>query len=176
VKSEFASAHRNVVENNVYGDSASGRSLRYGELAAEAAKIALAAEPAIKTPDKFTLMGQPTKRLDVPVKIDGSAQYGIDIKVPDMVYAAVIGCPVVGGKVKSVDAAAVKALHLEEHPCAGSVLALGRQLAERFRHRELRRRRRPRFISRSRAAANGAASASPAPRRSPPRSPTRSSP
>ena len=82
---------------------ATGRTLRFGELAAEAAKITLDKEPAIKTPDQFTLIGKPLARLDMPLKINGTAKFGIDIEVPGMVYAAIIACPVFGGTVKSVD-------------------------------------------------------------------------
>ena len=81
----------------------SGRALRYGELAAEAAKIALDKEPAIKTPDQFRLLGKWTPRFDTPLKINGSAVYGIDVKIPGMVYAAIQACPVFGGKLASVD-------------------------------------------------------------------------
>src|SRR5580692_9538849 len=56
----------------------SGRTLRFGELAADAAKVKLAQEPAIKTPDKFTFIGKPQPRIDVVHKIDGSAKFGID--------------------------------------------------------------------------------------------------
>ena len=61
---------------------ASGRSLRYGELAAEAAAITLEKEPAIKTPDQYRLIGKSMPRLDTPLKINGSAVYGIDIQRP----------------------------------------------------------------------------------------------
>jgi isoquinoline 1-oxidoreductase subunit beta len=81
----------------------SGRTLRYGELAAEAAAIKLDKEPAIKTPDQFHFIGQSLDRIDIPLKINGTAVYGLDIKVPDMVHAAIVACPVFGGKVKSVD-------------------------------------------------------------------------
>jgi isoquinoline 1-oxidoreductase subunit beta len=81
----------------------SGRTLRYGELAADAAKVTLAEEPAIKTPDKFTFIGKPMRRIDVVHKIDGSAKFGIDAQVPGMVFAAINACPVPGGKLKSVD-------------------------------------------------------------------------
>jgi isoquinoline 1-oxidoreductase beta subunit len=81
----------------------SGRTLRYGELAADAAKITLNAEPAIKTPDQFTFIGKPQPRIDVVYKIDGSAKFGIDAQVPGMVFAAIQACPVAGGKLKSVD-------------------------------------------------------------------------
>src|SRR4029079_3759203 len=59
--------------------------------------------PAIKTPDQYKLVGKPLPRLDTPVKVNGEAKYGIDTKVPGMVYAAIISCPVVGGTVVSVD-------------------------------------------------------------------------
>jgi isoquinoline 1-oxidoreductase beta subunit len=81
----------------------SGQSLRYGELAADAAKITLTAEPAIKTPAQFTFIPRPMPRVDVVHKTDGSAKFGIDAKVPGMVFAAITACPVPGGKLKSVD-------------------------------------------------------------------------
>jgi isoquinoline 1-oxidoreductase subunit beta len=81
----------------------SGQTLRYGELAADAAKIKLAKEPAIKTPDQFTFIGKPQPRIDVVHKIDGSAKFGIDAQLPGMVFAAIQACPVPGGKLKSVD-------------------------------------------------------------------------
>ena len=87
---------------------ASGRSAAYGELAAAAAGITPVAEPAIKTPDQFKLIGTRAARLDTPVKVNGEAKFGIDARVPDMVYAAVANCPVFGGKLKSYDEAAIK--------------------------------------------------------------------
>ena len=81
----------------------SGQSLRFGELAADAAKITLAAEPAIKTPAQFTFIPRPLPRVDVVHKTDGSAKFGIDAQVPGMVFAAITACPVPGGKLKSVD-------------------------------------------------------------------------
>ena len=81
----------------------SGQSLRYGELAADAAKIKLAAEPAIKAPAQFTFIPRPLPRVDVVHKTDGSAKFGMDAQVPDMVFAAIAACPVQGGKLKSVD-------------------------------------------------------------------------
>ncbi|MFI5012250.1 MAG: molybdopterin cofactor-binding domain-containing protein [Hyphomicrobiales bacterium] len=83
---------------------ASGRSLGFGALAADAARITLAQEPPIKTPDRFTLVGKPMARLDTAQKVNGTAKFGIDVKLPDMVYAAVAACPVFGGSVKSFDA------------------------------------------------------------------------
>jgi len=81
----------------------SGRTLRYGELAAEAAKVVLGKEPAIKTPAQFTFIPRPMPRVDVVHKTDGSAKFGIDAQIPGMVFAAITACPVPGGKLKSVD-------------------------------------------------------------------------
>jgi isoquinoline 1-oxidoreductase subunit beta len=104
-----AAAHWNVpasecsAAQSVVIHKPSGQSLRFGELAADAAKIALAAEPAIKTPAQFTFIPKPLPRVDVVHKTDGSAKFGIDAQVPDMVFAAITACPVPGGKLKSVD-------------------------------------------------------------------------
>ncbi len=84
-----------------------GRTLRFGELAADAAAIKLDKEPALKRPDQHKLIGRRLARLDVPLKINGSAKYGIDLEVPGMVRAAIIKCPVFGGTVKSVDEGAI---------------------------------------------------------------------
>jgi isoquinoline 1-oxidoreductase beta subunit len=81
----------------------SGRKLRYGELAAAAAKVKLAKEPAIKTPAEFTFIPRRMPRVDLVHKTDGSAKFGIDAEVPGMVFAAINACPVRGGKLKSVD-------------------------------------------------------------------------
>ena len=86
----------------------SGRTVNYGKVAAAAAQVNLDAEPEIKTPDKFKLLGKPVPRLDVPLKVNGSAIYGIDIRLPDMLYAAVVACPVFGGKLKSYNFDAIK--------------------------------------------------------------------
>jgi isoquinoline 1-oxidoreductase subunit beta len=81
----------------------SGRTLRYGELASEAAKVKLAKEPAIKTPAQFTFLPRRMPRLDLVHKTDGSAKFGIDAQVPGMVFAAINACPVRGGKLKRAD-------------------------------------------------------------------------
>jgi isoquinoline 1-oxidoreductase beta subunit len=85
------------------------RSLSFGMLAADAAKITLDREPAIKTPEQFTLIGKPMARLDTRLKVTGEAKFGIDVRLPGMLYAAVATCPVFGGTVKSFDAKAVEA-------------------------------------------------------------------
>jgi isoquinoline 1-oxidoreductase beta subunit len=89
--------------SSVVSHGPSGRTLRYGELTADAAKIKLPQEPAIKTPDEFTFIGTPMPRIDVVHKIDGSAKFGIDAQLPGMVFAAIYACPVAGGKLKNVD-------------------------------------------------------------------------
>jgi len=94
--------------NSKITHKATGRSFDYGALAADAANIKLDKEPAIRTPDQFKLIGKRLARLDTPLKINGSAKFAIDTKVPDMVYAAVAACPVFGGKLKGVDDAPAK--------------------------------------------------------------------
>src|SRR5919204_5806052 len=89
---------------------ASGRKINYGAIAAAAANVKLEAEPAIKTPDQFTLVGQALHRLDVPLKVNGTATYGIDVRLPDMLYAAVMTCPVFGGTLKRHDFEAIKSM------------------------------------------------------------------
>jgi isoquinoline 1-oxidoreductase subunit beta len=92
-----------VAAQSVVTHRPSGRTLRYGQLAAEAAQVKLAAEPAIKTPAQFTFIPRRIPRVDLVHKTDGSAKFGMDAQVPDMVFAAINACPVRGGKLKSVD-------------------------------------------------------------------------
>ena len=84
--------------NSIVTHTATGRTFRYGEIAGDAAKITLAKEPAIKTPDQYTFIGKPKPRIDVPPKTNGSAKFAIDTQLPDMVFAAINACPVPGGK------------------------------------------------------------------------------
>jgi isoquinoline 1-oxidoreductase beta subunit len=120
---ECSAAHSTVTHG------ATGRTLRYGELAGEAAKITLAKEPAIKTPDQYGFIGKPISRLDVARKIDGSARFAIDTQLPDMVFAAVTACPVPGGTLKSVDdaplAGAPGIVRMVRLPNAVAVVATG---------------------------------------------------
>jgi isoquinoline 1-oxidoreductase beta subunit len=88
--------------------AASNRSFGIGALAADAARITPTSEPAIKTPDQFTLIGKALARLDTPPKLDGTAKFGIDTRLPGMLYAAVVTCPVFGGSVKSYDAKSIE--------------------------------------------------------------------
>src|SRR4029077_6173413 len=92
-----------VAAQSVVTHRPSGRTLRYGELAADAAKVKLAKEPAIKTPDQFTFLPRRIPRVDLVHKTNGSARFGMDAQVPGMVFVAINACPVPGGKLKGVD-------------------------------------------------------------------------
>jgi len=87
--------------------SASGKSFTYGELAGEAARYSPSAHPRLKARSEFKLIGKPVQRLDIPAKVNGTVQYGIDAKVPDMCYGAIRIAPVFGGKLVSVDEAPI---------------------------------------------------------------------
>lgn len=75
--------------------AASGRQLSYGELAAQAAAMPVPAKPRLKTPDQFTLIGKPTLRKDSLLKVDGSAVFGIDVRLDGMLYAVLSRAPAV---------------------------------------------------------------------------------
>ena len=81
----------------------SNRRLSYGQLAAKAATLPVPDKVRLKDRKEFTLIGKPAKRLDAPAKVNGTAVFGIDTKVPGMKIATVAACPVFGGKLKSVD-------------------------------------------------------------------------
>jgi isoquinoline 1-oxidoreductase beta subunit len=87
-----------------------GKKATYGELAADASKLPVPDKVALKDPKDFTLVGKRTKRLDTPAKTNGTAEFGIDVKLPGMVFASLEQCPVIGGTVKSFDAAKAKAM------------------------------------------------------------------
>jgi isoquinoline 1-oxidoreductase beta subunit len=92
----------------------SGRRLSYGALAEKAAALPVPSEIPLKERRDFKLIGKPVKRLDSPAKVDGTAVFGIDAKVPGMKIATVAACPVFGGKLSTVDdskALAVKGVH-----------------------------------------------------------------
>lgn len=100
---------RSQIEAKLGMLTSGNRTASYGEFAEAAAKVQLDKEPAIVTdPAKWWLLGKPTQRLDIPHKVDGSAQYAIDTRVPGMVYAAVKASPVPWGTLKSYDFDAIK--------------------------------------------------------------------
>jgi len=90
--------------------AASGRRLGYGELATEAASMKPPDKPRLKDRKDYQLIGKPTPRLDALAKCNGTAEFGIDVRLPDMLYASVAQCPVFGGKAKSYDEAKIKGL------------------------------------------------------------------
>jgi isoquinoline 1-oxidoreductase beta subunit len=87
-----------------------GRTIKYGELVADAALMPVPGNVVLKRPQDFKLIGTPAKRLDTPAKVNGSAVYGIDVRLPGMKFATLAQSPVFGGRVKSVDDAAAKAV------------------------------------------------------------------
>jgi isoquinoline 1-oxidoreductase subunit beta len=88
-----------------------GRTFKYGELAGDAARMPVPASVTLKRPEDFKLIGTPAKRLDTPAtKVNGTAIYGIDVRLPGMKFATLAQSPVFGGRVKRVDDAAAKAV------------------------------------------------------------------
>ena len=87
-----------------------GKKATYGQMAEAASKQAVPEKPSIKAPKDFRVVGKRIPRTDVPAKVNGTAEFGIDVRLPGMVYASLEQCPVIGGKVKSVDSAAAKAM------------------------------------------------------------------
>ena len=94
--------------------AATGRRVTYGEVAERAAKLPVPDKVALKNPKDFSLIGTPAKRLDTPSKVNGTALYGIDVRLPGMKIATVAASPVLGGKVAGLDeqkAMAIKGVH-----------------------------------------------------------------
>lgn len=89
---------------------ASGRRVRFGRLVAAAAALPVPKEPPLKDRKDFALLGSRVPRVDGPAIVSGRARYGLDTRIPGMLFAAVARCPVPGGKLLSFDAAATKAM------------------------------------------------------------------
>ncbi len=87
-----------------------GRRLSYGTLAARAATLPVPADAPLKDPKDFRLIGTRVPRLDTPAKVDGSAVFGIDVNVPGMLIASIERSPVLGGRLKRLDADRTKAM------------------------------------------------------------------
>ena len=87
-----------------------GRTLAYGALVDRAATLSLPGDVPLKHPKDWKLIGTPAKRLDSPDKVNGKAQYGIDVRLPGLKVATVAVCPVFGGKLASVDDSKAKAI------------------------------------------------------------------
>lgn len=93
------------VEKGVVSHAASGKKATYGSLADAASQLKPPGEIPLKDPKQFTVIGKPVRRLDTPSKVNGSAQFGLDVRRPGMLFALVARPPVFGGKVVSFDAA-----------------------------------------------------------------------
>jgi isoquinoline 1-oxidoreductase subunit beta len=93
----------------------SGRRLPYSALVDKASKLPVPQNPTLKTPDKFRYMGKVIHRRDTPLKVNGSAVFGMDVAVPGMLIASIERCPVFGGKVKTFDATAAKRIKGVKH-------------------------------------------------------------
>ena len=113
-------------EGRIY-HKATNKSAGYGELVEAASKLSVPKNPTLKDPKDFSLIGKSLPRPDVPLKVDGTAIFGMDLKIPGMLYASVEHCPVFRGTVKSFDDTAAKKV-----PGVKYVLA-----SERYAHRNL---------------------------------------
>ncbi len=92
-------------EGKVY-HTATNRSLKYEELAEAASLLEIPKEPKLKDPKDFKMLGKSVNRPDIPLKVTGKAEFGIDADVPGMLYSSVERCPVIGGTLKTFDATA----------------------------------------------------------------------
>ncbi|MCK9382279.1 MAG: molybdopterin-dependent oxidoreductase [Sulfuritalea sp.] len=97
-----------TVERGVITHGPSKRTLRYGEVAAEAAKLAPPQDVALRDPKDWKIAGKSMHRFDIPDKVMGKPVFGVDVVLPGMLHASVAQCPVFGGKLKSVDASAAQ--------------------------------------------------------------------
>jgi isoquinoline 1-oxidoreductase beta subunit len=96
--------------NSVISHPPSGRTLRYGEVAADAAKLPVPTEVTLKTPAQWTIIGKGVKRLDTVEKLSGKQLFAIDVRLPEMLNAAIAQCPVYGGTLKSFDADKIRSM------------------------------------------------------------------
>ena len=101
-----------VAQNSLVIHESTAKKLTYGELAAEAAKLPAPDHSAIKlkNPQHWRYIGQSVDRVDIPAKTNGSAVFGIDVRLPNMKYAAILSSPVFGGKLNSTT-------HVKHLPC-----------------------------------------------------------
>jgi isoquinoline 1-oxidoreductase subunit beta len=93
--------------NSVITHLPSGKTTTYGRVVEQAAKLTPPTEIKLKDPKDWRLVGKGVKRLDTPDKVTGTTVYGIDVKLPGLLNAAIADCPVTGGKVKSFDEAKI---------------------------------------------------------------------
>ncbi len=96
----------------------------YGDLAAAASRRAVPQTPRLKTPDQFRVIGSDLPRLDGAEKARGETRYGIDVSLPGMTHAALVACPVLGGRVAGFDAKAARS-----QPGVRAIVDLGEAVA-----------------------------------------------
>ena len=94
----------NVIHKNT------NKKLSYGKLAVAASKIEVPSSPSRKSKEKYSLVGKSIQRIDVPEKVTGAAKFGIDIRLPEMLFATVRQSPIFGGEIFSLDEEAAKAI------------------------------------------------------------------
>jgi isoquinoline 1-oxidoreductase subunit beta len=111
-----AAARWNTLPEKCYAKKAevinkdTGAKMSYGDLVTDARKIAPPENPALKDPKDFTIIGKSLPRKDIPPKLNGEAQFGIDVKVPGMLYASIERSPVILGKLISFNDEKTKAV------------------------------------------------------------------
>lgn len=97
-----------TVDKGIIAHAPSKRTLSYGEVAADAAKLSPPGEVKLRDPKDWKIAGKPLHRLDIPDKVLGKPVFAVDVSLPGMVHASIAQCPVFGGRLKSVDAEAAQ--------------------------------------------------------------------
>ena len=136
-----AARHWNVAADSLTTDDGritqGGKSLTYGALADAAAREALPDKVTLKDPARFRYLGKPHQRLDAPMKVDGSAQFGLDMRVPGMWHAVVARAPVIGARLRKVDDSAARRVpgvtEVQQLPSGVAVYATNTWAAKRGR-------------------------------------------
>ena len=105
VPAEECSASRSTIVHRP-----TGRTRSFGSVAVRAAQLPVPQHPILKPAAEFTVIGTSPQRVDIPAKVNGSARFGIDVQLPGLLYAAVKACPTFGGRIRSLDDTAAKAL------------------------------------------------------------------
>ncbi len=106
-------ASLNTENGDVIGPN--GKKATYGSLAAKAAALPVPKDVKLKDPGAFKLLGKPTKRLDTPMKTNGSAQFGLDVRVPGMLTAVIARSTIVNGMLAGMDGDKAKAVKGVKH-------------------------------------------------------------
>lgn len=117
-----------TVANSVITHAATGRHRRFGSVAQKAAMLAVPQDPTLKPVGEFKVIGRSPARLDIPHKVNGSAKFGIDIDLPDMLHAAIRQSPTLSGKLKSFDDSAARKVNgfVATVPMADAVIVVAR--------------------------------------------------